>query len=198
LNQTPSSLVCAASASLRRPTARAPTAESSLFSTSLVQGEAADPVQGGGHVRAVVDRLADVGEVDVGEPVQRPGSLSRPTGRRARTDPLLRKGGYWSFGCSEELADGDVPFVALAGLPDHHYQPPTQAQRPPDVGERGGWVVGEHRAEPADRQVEALVREAAVLRVGAKATLRGSSSLAGTLDRGRGDVDPSALPSRHL
>jgi hypothetical protein len=39
LNQTPSSLRCAASASRRRPAARAAAAESSRFSTSLVQAK---------------------------------------------------------------------------------------------------------------------------------------------------------------
>jgi hypothetical protein len=63
-------------------------------------------------------------------------------------------------------ADSGVPLVALTGLPDHHDQPPGRAQRSPDVGERGGGIVEEHGAEPADRQVEALVREAVDLRVG--------------------------------
>ena len=90
--------------------------------------------------------------------------------------------------------DGDVPLVALVGLPDHHHQAPGRAQRPPDVGERGDGVVEEHRAEPADRQVEALRRKAVDLRVG---MLEGDvaesfrpGELAGALDRGRRDVDP--------
>jgi hypothetical protein len=39
-------------------------------------------------------------------------------------------------------------------------------RRPADVGERGGRVVEEHRAEPADGQVELLPREAVDLGVG--------------------------------
>jgi hypothetical protein len=70
------------------------------------------------------------------------------------------------------------------------------------VGEGGGGVVEEHCAEPADRHVEALLRKAVDLRVG---TLEGHvvelvcpGELAGTLDRGRGDIDPesAARPGR--
>jgi hypothetical protein len=92
------------------------------------------------------------------------------------------------------LVDGDVPLVALVGLPDHHHQAPGRAQRPPDVGERGDGVVEEHRAEPADREVEALLRKAVELRVGALEgdvvkSLR-AGEFAGTLDGGCGDVHP--------
>ena len=90
--------------------------------------------------------------------------------------------------------DGDVPLVALGGLPDHHHQAAGRAQRPPDVGERGDGIVEEHRAEPADRKVEALGRKAVVLRVGAfegdVAEPLGPGELAGPLDGGCGDVDP--------
>ena len=90
--------------------------------------------------------------------------------------------------------DGDVPLITLMGLPDHHHQPPGRAQRLPDVGERGGGVVEEHRAEPADRQIEALLRETVDLRVGSLegdvAQLLSPGEFAGALDRGRGDVDP--------
>src|SRR5689334_4084941 len=62
-----------------------------------------------------------------------------------------------------------------------------------DVGERGGGVVEEHRAEPADRHVEALCRKAEGLRIG---VLEGDvaeplspGELAGAPDRRRGDVD---------
>jgi hypothetical protein len=53
------------------------------------------------------------------------------------------------------------------GLPDHHHQASGRAQRPPDVGERGDGVAEEHRAEPADCEVEVLLRKAVDLRVGA-------------------------------
>jgi hypothetical protein len=98
------------------------------------------------------------------------------------------------FGCRQGLVDSGVPLVALVGLPDHHHQPPGRAQRLPDVGERGGGIVEEHRAEPADRQVEALLREAVDLRVGSLegdvAQLPCPGEFTGALDRGRGDVDP--------
>ena len=55
-------------------------------------------------------------------------------------------------------------------------------------------VVEEHRAEPADCQVEALLRKAVDLCVGVLegdvAEPLGPGELAGALDRGRGDVDP--------
>jgi hypothetical protein len=92
------------------------------------------------------------------------------------------------------LVDGDVPLVSLVGLPDHHHQAAGRAQRPPDVGERGDRVVEEHRAEPAEREVEAVGRKAVDLRVGAlerdvAKPLR-PGEFAGTFDGGRGDVDP--------
>lgn len=74
---------------------------------------------------------------------------------------------------------------------------PPRPQRPADVGERRAGVVEEHRAEPADRQVEALPRERVDLRVGALeadvAQPLGAGELAGTFDRGRGDVDPERI-----
>jgi hypothetical protein len=80
------------------------------------------------------------------------------------------------------------------GLPDHHYQSAGRAQRPPDVVERGDGVGEEHGAEPADRHVEALLRETINLRVSALeghvTELLCSGELASTLDRGHGDVDP--------
>jgi hypothetical protein len=80
------------------------------------------------------------------------------------------------------------------GLPDHHHQASGWAQRPPDVGERGDGVVEEHRAEPADCQVEAVLRKAVGLRVGMLegdvAEPLGLGEHAGTLDGGCGDVDP--------
>ena len=88
--------------------------------------------------------------------------------------------------------DGDVPLITLMGLPDHHHQAPGRPQRPPDVGERDCGVVEEHRAEPADHQVEAPLRKAVDLRVGALegdvAQPLGPGELAGALDGGRGDV----------
>ena len=90
--------------------------------------------------------------------------------------------------------DSDVPLVAFLGLPDHHHQAPGRAQRPADVGEGGDGVVEEHRAEPADCQVEALLRKAVDLCVGVLeddvAEPLGLGQLAGTLDGGCGDVDP--------
>ena len=89
--------------------------------------------------------------------------------------------------------DRDVPLVAIAGLPDHHHQAPGRAHRPPDVGERGHGVIEEHRAEPADGQVEALRREKVDLRVGALegdvAYLLRPGEFAGALDSRRRDVD---------
>ena len=114
--------------------------------------------------------------------------------RRARTDPVPRCDGHWALWPSQGLADCDVPLVPLGGLPDHHDQAPGRAQRPPDVGECGARVVEEHRAEPADRQVETPRRKAVDLRVGAlKADVAKSlrpGEHAGALDCGRGDVDP--------
>ena len=63
--------------------------------------------------------------------------------------------------------DGDVPLVALVGLPDHHHQAGSRAQRPHNIGERGDGIVEDHCAQPADRTVEALGRKAMVLRVAA-------------------------------
>jgi hypothetical protein len=90
--------------------------------------------------------------------------------------------------------DREVPLVPLVALPDHHHQAPGRAQRPPDVGERGDRVVEEHRAEPADGQVELLRWKAVDLGVGSlegdvaePLCLRG---LAGTIDHPRGQVDP--------
>jgi hypothetical protein len=67
-------------------------------------------------------------------------------------------------------------------------------QRPPDVAEGGGRIIKEHRAEPADGQVEAPLRGAVDLRVGA---LEGDvvrsprpGELASTIDRGRRDINP--------
>jgi hypothetical protein len=86
------------------------------------------------------------------------------------------------------------------GLPDHHHQAPGRAQRPPDGGERGARVVEEHRAEPADRQVEAFLRKVVVLCVGVLqgdvVQLRGPGELAGTVDGGRGDIDPERVEWR--
>ncbi len=88
------------------------------------------------------------------------------------------------------------------GLPDHHHQPPGRAERPPDVGERGDGVVEEHRAEPADDQVEALDRKAVSLRIG---TLEGDvvqpfgpGEFGGARDGRCGDIDPdsAARPSQ--
>src|SRR5262249_44852364 len=93
----------------------------------------------------------------------------------------------------EGLVDSDVPLVVLVSLPDHHHQAPGRAQRPADVGECGTGVVEEHRAEPADGQVEALVGKPVDLRVGAfegdVAEPLGPGEFAGALDGGRGDVD---------
>jgi Helix-turn-helix domain len=85
-------------------------------------------------------------------------------GERERTRSPASTG-YWPFGCFEGLADSDVPLVALVGLPHRHHQAPGRVQRSADVGERGDRVVEEHRAEPADRQVEAFRRKAVDLRV---------------------------------
>src|SRR4029077_11001941 len=105
--------------------------------------------------------------------------------------------GRWGLGPAEGLADNDFPLVALLGLPDHHHQPAARSQRAPDVGERGGGVAEEHRAESADGHVKVLLRETAELRVGDLegdvAELLGPGELAGTLDRGRGDVDPERV-----
>src|SRR6266567_1803175 len=67
-------------------------------------------------------------------------------------------------------------------------------RRPADVGERSHRVGEEHRAEPADRQVETLPRKAVDLRVG---LLEGDvayplrlGELACPLDGRHGDVDP--------
>jgi hypothetical protein len=86
-----------------------------------------------------------------------------------------------------------VPFVALVGLPNHHYQPAARPQRPPDVGKRNARVLEEHRAEPAHRQVEPLSWEGVDLRVGAYVgdvaqPLR-PSELTRILDRGCRNVD---------
>jgi hypothetical protein len=58
----------------------------------------------------------------------------------------------------------------------------------------GGGVAEEHRAEPADRRVEAPGRKAVNLSVGALeadiAQFLRPGELAGPLDRGRGHVDP--------
>src|SRR4051794_24781173 len=99
--------------------------------------EAADPVESGGHVRTVVDRFVDVGEIDVGEPGG-PQDLSYGlrVGERKRI-PSLQRSRWRVFGCLEGLADCDVPFVAIAGLPDHHHPARGQAQRRRYVGERG-------------------------------------------------------------
>jgi hypothetical protein len=140
----------------------------------------------------------DVGEGNVGEPCS---LQDLPHGRRVGERERIRSlasGGHFPFGCFEGLVDRDVPLVALVGLPDHHHQAPSRAQRPPDVGERGDGVVEEHRAEPADRQVEALWRKAVDLRVG---MLEGDvaesfrpGQLPGALDRGRRDVHPERTP----
>ena len=83
--------------------------------------------------------------------------------------------------------DSDVPLVAFLGLPDHHHQAPGRAQRPPDVGEGDDGVIEEHRAEPADCQVEALLRKAVDLCVGVLeddvAEPLGLGLLAGTIAR---------------
>src|SRR5690242_9349847 len=86
------------------------------------------------------------------------------------------------------------------GLPDHHHQAPARPQRPPDVGERGHRFREEHRAEPADRQVETLPPQAADLRVG---LLEGDvahplrlGQLARPLDGGPRDVDPERAAGR--
>ena len=84
-----------------------------------------------------------------------------------RTDPVLRTRQPFSSGSGQGPADGDVPLVTVAGLPHHHHQASGRAQRPPDVGERGYGIIEEHRAEPADGQVEVLLRKAVHLRVGA-------------------------------
>ena len=148
----------------------------------------------GGHVRAVIDRFADIGEGDVGEPRRLQDPLH---GRRIRKRERIRPrgtGGQRFRRSSQGLADGDLPLVTLVGLPHHHHQASGRAQRPPDVSERGHKVVEEHRAEPAHGQVEALLREAVDLRVGA---LEGNvvhsprlGELSGPLDGGFGDVDP--------
>jgi hypothetical protein len=62
--------------------------------------------------------------------------------------------------------DGYVPLVPLVSLPDHHHQSPGWANRPPDVGERGDQVVEEHRAEPANGEVEMLRWKAVHLGIG--------------------------------
>ena len=67
------------------------------LSASLVHAEEPpDQFEGGYHVRTVVDRLADVGESDVGEP----GSLrsSRSAGRRARPIRSLGNGVHYCLG----------------------------------------------------------------------------------------------------
>jgi hypothetical protein len=103
---------------------------------------------------------------------------------------------------SEGSAQGDIPLVALGGLPDHHHQAPAGAHRPADGGERGAGVVEEHHAEPADRQIEAPRRKAVDLRVGLLegdvAQVLRLGQPAGALDRGRRDVDPerTARPGR--
>ena len=191
-NQTPSLLRCAASASRSRPSARSAVVGSSRFSASLVQAKPRTHSQGGGHVWAVVDRLVDAGEDDVVEP----GRLQKLlNGRRVGEREWIRSrgsGGHRSLRSFEGSADHDVPLVALRGLPDHHHQAPGRAQRPPDVGERGAGIAEEHRAEPADPQVEALGRKAVDLRVGALegdvADPLSPGELAGTLDGARGDV----------
>src|SRR5215471_1717199 len=160
--------------------------------------EAVDPVEGGGHIRTVVDRLMDVGEGDVSESCRlQEFAHGRRIGERERVRPPGGDG-HWLSGRREGLMDSDVPLVALVGLPDHHHQAPGRAQRPADVGERGPWVVEEHRAEPAHRQVEALVRKAVGLRVGEVkgdvAQPLGPGEPAGALDGGRGDVDPKCAP----
>ena len=92
------------------------------------------------------------------------------------------------------MLDSDGPLVAVACLPDHHHQAPGRAQCPPDVGERSTGIVEEHRAEPADGQVEALWRKAVDLCVGVLkggvAQALGLGELTGALDGGGGDVDP--------
>src|SRR6185312_7829257 len=69
-----------------------------------------------------------------------------------------------------------------------------RAERTADVGERGDRVGEEHRAEAADRQVEALPREVVDLRVGLLerdvGQALGAGEVAGPLDGRRGDVDP--------
>ena len=83
--------------------------------------EAANPVEGGGHVRAVVDRLADVGEGDAGEP--RSGQ-DRLYGRRVGERERIRSptsNDRCSRGSGEGLADRDVLLVSFVGLPDHHH-----------------------------------------------------------------------------
>jgi hypothetical protein len=135
----------------------------------------------------------DVGECDVGESC---GLQDFRQGRRVSERERIRspgREGYRPFGF-EGLVDGDVPFVALVGLPDHHHQAAGRAQRPPDVDERGDGIIEEHRAKPADRKVEALGRKAVVLRVAAfegdVAEPLDPGELAGALDRVCGDVDP--------
>ena len=193
-NQTPSPLRCAASISRKQPERACRGGGIQPVECFAGAREAADPVQGGGHVRPVVDRLVDVSEGDASEPRSvQDRCHGRRIGERERIGSR-GTGGCRSPGSGQGVADSDAPLVALVRLPHHHHQPSGRAQRPPDVGERGHGVTEEHRAEPADGQVEALLRKGVDLRVGA---LEGDvayplrlGELAGPLDGGFGDVDP--------
>ena len=140
----------------------------------------------------------DVGERDLGKSCGLQDVLhGRRVGKRER---IRSHGGrrHGPFVCSEGLVNGDVPFVLLVGLPDHHRQAPGRAQRSPDVDERVDGVVEEHRAEPADRQVEVLLRKGVDLRVGLLegdvAESFSAGEFPGALDRRRRDVDPERTP----
>src|SRR5215475_128758 len=90
-------------------------------------GEAADPVGGCGDVWTVVDRLMDVSEGHVAESCSLEDLANGL--RISERERIWSSGwdGRRPLGCSEGLADNDIPLVALVALPDHHHQAPARA-----------------------------------------------------------------------
>ncbi len=117
----------------------------------------AHEVEGGGRVRPVVDRLADVGDANLDEAgCGEDGLDCRRVGQRERIRPS-RRGRRTAGG--QRMADGGRPLVPLLALPDHHDQTPPRPRGARDVGECCDRIGEEHRAEPADDNIEVRRRE---------------------------------------
>ena len=158
-------------------------------------GEAADPVEGGGHVRTVVDRLVDVGEGDVGEPRGAPGSAVTVGGsasengsgpaEAAATGPSAPARDWW-IATSHSLRSWACQTIITR-------RPAGRSARLMLANAATGSsknIVPNLLIARSKRSLRKAVDLCVGVLEGDVAEPLGLGQLAGTLDGGRGDVDP--------